>query len=272
MGSTFFTTVVQLHDIAFMLGAAPYPFQGYEGLEILDFKEAALGEEDHWSNQLIAQCEEELFEFYWGFRNAILNPVLPALHNTDGDELEMHRLVYRVHCSTEEVFEALKHLAADWTDEEFSQVQFYDKPGRLKKVDFPWINSGNAKHAGMDNTVLGNLSLAENSLSIEVNSRQRCEKIKAIISECLDQSKVKLQADEIQSMEKMMEDMIENPPAPQQQDLPSGPEVDKIIDDMEFKHWKSWVDTPVPALNELTPREARKTQSDRANDVCLSQE
>ena len=256
VGCTLFTKVLQMHDIAFMLGCAPYSFQSHEAMDIFDFREAVLENHDHWYNELIAQYDGELFEFYWGFREAMLNPGLPALHNTDGDELEMHHLVYQVHGSTEEVFAALKHLATGWSDEDFSQTEFYDKQGRLKKVEFPWMKPGNAMHASWENTVFGNLSLTENSLLIEINSRQRCEEIKAIVSECLDQTKVKLQADEIQSIEKMMETMS----ASQQQEPPSSPELDKVIDDMEFQHWKSWVDTSVPALDELTPREARKTK------------
>lgn len=257
VGLTLFAKVLQMHDIAFMLGTAPYSFQRHEAMTIFDFREAALENHDHWHNDLIAQHEGELFEYYWDFRNAMLNPGLPALHNTDGDELEMHNLVYQVHGSIDEVYAALKHLAAAWSDEDFSQAEFYDKQGHLKKVEFPWMKPGDTKQAGRNNTIFGDLSLTENNLLITVNSRQRGEEIKAIVSECLDQTKVKLQADEIQSIEKMMETMSASQ---QQQQPPSSPELDKVIDDMEFQHWKSWVDTPVPALDELTPREARKTK------------
>jgi hypothetical protein len=41
------------------------------------------------------------------------------------------------------------------------------------------------------------------------------------------------------------------------------PQVRAMIEEVSRQHWDSWFDLPVPALNDMTPREAAKTEEGR---------
>ena len=41
------------------------------------------------------------------------------------------------------------------------------------------------------------------------------------------------------------------------------PELRATMQEIARQHWESWFDLPVPALNDMTPREAAKTEEGR---------
>ena len=43
------------------------------------------------------------------------------------------------------------------------------------------------------------------------------------------------------------------------QELESKPEIQSMLKEMAAKHWKDWLDIPIPALQNKTPRESAKT-------------
>ena len=40
-------------------------------------------------------------------------------------------------------------------------------------------------------------------------------------------------------------------------------ELQAMVKELSARHWKSWLDTKIPALNHITPREAAKTAPGR---------
>ena len=45
-------------------------------------------------------------------------------------------------------------------------------------LEFPWLKKGNQQHASWDNTVMGNIAIDGNLLTIDVNSQERADLIK----------------------------------------------------------------------------------------------
>ena len=45
----------------------------------------------------------------------------------------------------------------------------------------------------------------------------------------------------------------------QSEELQLIPEIQEQLQEMAEQHWKAWLDTPLPALKEQTPREAAET-------------
>ncbi len=259
VGSMLFTTVVQLHGKAMMLGGAPYLFQASHIMQLLDFKEAVSAESGIWNNGLIFEYDTELFDFYWAFKSEIFNPVMPELHNTDGDRIEIHRLVYQLHCEPEVALEALKSLAIGWNDEDFQREKSFDEAGQLVHIHFPWLKNGNKQSKEWELTVLGHLTLKDNRLEVEVNSRERVTSIKRRISQRLKKDQIQFLVDEIQDMQQLMENFEPSTNIPEA----TAPELASIQDDFEKKHWQQWVDMPIPALGDMTPRESVKSSYGR---------
>jgi len=46
-------------------------------------------------------------------------------------------------------------------------------------------------------------------------------------------------------------------------ELESTPEVQAMLKDMSIQHWQQWLDSPIPALKDKTPRQAAKTEIGR---------
>jgi hypothetical protein len=73
----------------------------------------------------------------------------------------------------------------------------------------------------------------------------------------------------IESVEKALEAMHGNPmegrvgSGRSNDDLVNAPEMEEMIREMAERHWREWVETPVPALKDQTPREAAKTEKGR---------
>jgi hypothetical protein len=70
----------------------------------------------------------------------------------------------------------------------------------------------------------------------------------------------------IQSAEEMMEGSQQNgsreiPHTPNE--LESNPEVQAMLKEMGVQHWQKWLDTPIPALKDKTPRQSAKTAKGR---------
>lgn len=102
-----------------------------------------------------------------------------------------------------------------------------------------------------------------------VNSQDRADTIKRKLTRRLGKRAV-LRHALIQSPEKMLEDAASagpgaglQPSAQSSEELQALPEAQAKLREMAEHHRKAWVDTPLPALQGKTPREAAKTASGR---------
>ena len=265
-GAMLYTTLLSFGHFSMMFGCAPYIFNHIQALEILEFRDnmAAAGLE--WNNERISEHEAELFEFYWNFREELLNPAPPMMTNTDGDHIEFHTLVYRLHCSVEEAFQAMKSLAvgiklpqllehAQWADGEVDR--------EMLSVDLPWLRKG--KKQQVEKSLMGTISITPDRMIIELNSRERAMSMKRRVSQRLRQ-RSKLLIDKIQSLDSMLEDEC-IPSSEFQFDelnvIGRYSASDALKKQMDLHHWKNWMNTSIPALDGLTPKQAVDAPNER---------
>ncbi len=110
---------------------------------------------------------------------------------------------------------------------------------------------------------MGHVTIAENKLILETNSEKRTQKGKKLLS--------KYQGDKIHFQQTLMET-----PEQKAKTVPNNeaskatsitpydvPEVQEQLKLMAKKHWEAWFDSPIPALNDKTPRQASKTKDGR---------
>ena len=217
-----------------------------------------------------AVTDETLFEWDIEIRDAYFDieqalHAQPKLCNTDGDPLELHRLIYEV-LSAEEAFEKLCDLCVTATREELLSEAKRDKAGRITSIEISWDRLGHKLNAAMPNTVLGRIVIEGHRLTAEVNSAKRAETIRSAIASRLgDRARFKM--DEIQDPRSMM-----NQPeawkagkkrSGKHDDLMKHPEVRERLSEIIVKQWECWVDEKVPALGGKTPRKAVRTHDGR---------
>ena len=110
---------------------------------------------------------------------------------------------------------------------------------------------------------LGSVELEGRTLLLSVNSRERSERgralLSAILGDCVGRPSV-----ETETVEQML--ASQDVHVPQQVDL-SEQEQRAIIHDRMDRHYRDVLDQPVPALGNKSPRAAIKTASGRAKVV-----
>lgn len=264
-GEILFTRVISLDGVSVMTGCMAFPIPSLYHPSLIDFrKEMTETEEGPLTPEFLMEYEFEVRERFFEIYSHVQNQSLPKLQNTDGDPLAPVKLKYHLDCSPMEAFDRLKSLAQGINDEELLMDAERNPEEELKRIHFSWLKKGNPKNPGWENTVMGTIEINENQMNVEVNSVNRAETIKKEIKKRLGKHAT-YQTSVITSIPKMMEELKESGAtnlSPEEQtaqdELMQRPEVKIKMAEMAKSHWDSWVDSPVPALGNLTPREAAK--------------
>ena len=193
------------------------------------------------------------FGWMWGWTEEWeANQKPPHLCNTDGDEFVWHTASFSV-ADPAQAREVLSRRRDVEYDEE--------------EDEFVWIKETGqgAKMLGGPVT-MGRIELVGDELVLTVNSAQRfaqarkwLEKLPGVVF----RSVTTRPWDEDEKDRPMDERMPEPEPA----DMP--PEMIAHVQEMMDRHYREWIDTPVPALGGQTPRQACRTKAGRQQVTML---
>ncbi len=214
------------------------------------------------THEILRKSTLEVLEVYQNLREAVLNPQMPVIQNTDGERLLPHKLTYEIE-SAEKTVDALAPLHLDATKEEPLKGAEFDKDGRLKSIEFPWIKKGNEKHKEWDNTVMGHITISGKELVVEVNSENRAMHFEAELQKRMPngwKAKSKVIEPIEQHLKKARPQAQPSHQSKQIEDLNNHPEVQAHIAKMMEKHWENWIHQSIPALGNKTPLQAIKTK------------
>jgi len=129
------------------------------------------------------------------------------------------------------------------------------------------FKKGNAVHAHWDNTVLAHIVLQENRLQLETNSVERADRLRARLEvgcERLLRHRAREHGDPLSSARPGPKTP---PPAPA---IPS--EAIEAIREFKARHYAAWIDQPIPALDEKTPRQAARTKREQVDLLLRAME
>jgi hypothetical protein len=241
-------------------------------IELIDFRRELLRGETRCIAATLREWDLELIERYLDIMENVLHPQLPKLHNTDGEPLEMHRLVFDID-SPQKVLDALKSLDPNRSEEELIAATERTARGELKSVQLNWTKPGNKLHESWSNTIVGHLEIKGRRLVAEVNSARRAEEFKNLVEERLG-GEARLRADRIQSIEKMLAEHNRAGPENSVREAESAaiaelPEVQARMQQVMAEHFEHWVSDKIPALDGLTPLEAVRDPDGREKVMAL---
>ena len=272
-GDILYGQLVDVEGITMLEACGACAIPPVRKIELVDLRKSLKRHIKLEGPALLRAVEDELRSLYLLMTEAVLNPPLPRLHNTDGDPLELQRLVYEVD-SAQQAFDALAPLAYETTPEELQAGADRDAAGVLRSVEFSWAKAGNRKHASWTNTILGNIRIEGTRLSVEVNSAKRGKEFQRIVKKALG-SKARFVATEIQSAEKMLTDVRKGGAGKSprtsdtERELLENPEVQEHLQAMMRDHFENWVDMPLPALGNRTPMQAVRTRDGKEKVAAL---
>ncbi len=262
-GSVIYARIMTMDGASIMLGCAPLLIPATYVNMLIDLREDLARTLPRLDQEILLAIDTEVRSIYYDIREEIHNPSPPALCNTDGEPLQPTTLHYALKCAPREAFDALVSLSLGSADDYIEHGKF-DAQGELCAIEFPWQKKGNRQHPSWDNTIMGHIAIDGARMTIDVNSQQRADAIKRKITRRLGKRAV-FQNAVIQSVEKMFQDLDKKPASRRDRvrkedaNLMADPEVQAILREMAERHWQDWLDTPLPALKDQTPREAAKT-------------
>jgi hypothetical protein len=275
-GHLTYTRVVTAGGASIMIGAAPWIIPASWHLPVIEFRQRCR-QNGLMTREDLHEWDIEIRAFYHQIVDQLLHPRLPQLANTDGDPIEMIAMTYDLLIPAGDVFERLKPLAVLGGEEHIEDVA-HDAPGALVSATLSWIKAGNRKNKGWDNTILGTLRLDGSTLTVEVNSAKRRDRIAKEIAARLGSAATLVNTtvtDVAKALEARRAERAAGGAAgagdesADDADAVQTPEMAAIEAGFLQRHWDAWVDEKVPALRNKTPRQAVKTAIGREKVEAL---
>jgi hypothetical protein len=277
-GEIIYCATTHLDGISSNIGTSPYALRPLAKRDILEFRKWMIDESgaaeltaDH-----LGEFEADIRSFYLDAVVAMFLP--PQLMNTDNDPLLPQKVHFDVE-SADSAFHALKGLAEGMSEDEL-RTEATVADGLIVKAEIPWFGGTDEARKRLGSPVLlGTMNIEGSKLIISVNSTKRAEKIRRLVKKRLGKEAV-YKTTLIEPIEAEIERLwaaaaggSSRPPAEEWTqgtersgvislaDLP--PEVRLKLEETARQHWVTWFDVPVPALNNMTPREAATTDEGR---------
>jgi len=277
-GEIIYCATTHLDGISSNIGTSPYALRPLAKRDILEFRKWMIDEsgEAELTADHLGEFEADIRSFYLDAVVAMFLP--PQLMNTDNDPLLPQKVHFDIE-SADSAFHALKGLAEGMSEDELrSEATVAD--GLIVKAEIPWLGGTKEARKRLGGPVwLGKINIEDRKLIIGVNSTKRAEEIRRLVEKRLGKEAVYKTTliEPIESeVEKVWAAAAGGPselPAKEWTkgnersgvislaDLP--PEVRSKLEETARQHWVTWFDVPLPALNNMTPREAAKTEDGR---------
>ena len=253
--------VVDHPGLSVIIGSHPAPLTPELGREAVDRirSELALGKQSTPPELREGNRPAEMIETWEDAIEAIQNRPLPQVQNTDGEDLVLIKDHYKLVGSGARA--AVEAVLADFRD-----VQPPDPDERHPRYR---VTRENARGAAMENTLIATVAVQARKLIVETNSRQRGDRMRARFEESFGSH---LRFDKREEKEPA-EVMAQQPTRSHEPAQPlEGPEVDALLIDFKKRHYSTWPDDSLPALDGLTPREAAAQPKYRARINTLLKE
>jgi hypothetical protein len=264
-GDLTFTRVVTAGGASIMMGASPWVIPPSWHLSVIDFRDQ-LAPRRRLTLADLSKRDIEIRRLYHQIVDAIVNPKLPTLQNTDGDPIELTTMTYDLGITPAASFDLLRPLATLRGEAHVDDERF-DAAGKIEAAVLTWLKAGNRKHKDWDNTTLGTLRLDGSRLVIEVNSARRRERIAKEISKRFGLTATLVETTTSDIVKELKDRSARGGDTAEPMTFSSEPErtpeIQAVEAELMRRHWDAWIDTRVPALGNRTPRQAAKTVKGR---------
>lgn len=265
-GDIVFSRLLALNEQQIFVGMAPIMIPAKQQIDLINFRDWLIEENDGHPltpEALRSELDLSLIDFFFDVVDYLHSNSQPTLVNTDGDLILFSKSYFKLDISIEEALNSLLPLTLLKKADQFLESAERSKDGKIKKLDFPWLIKGNKKHKDWETTIMGNITIHGNKLILETNSEKRTQKGKKLLTKYLG-DKVLFQQTLMETPEQKMKSMPDIPESNQAAIAAmNSPEVQEQLKLMAKNHWITWFDSPIPALNDKTPREAAKTKAGR---------
>jgi len=297
-GEIIYCATTQVGEIRSNISTSPFALRPTAKRDVLNLRKEIAAEVGYET-----LTDVDLHEFEADIRSLYLDLVAemfapPQMVNTDQEPMLPQKLYFDLD-SVDEAFHALKDLAEHAEEKDLLEDAKIED-GRVVAAEIAWMSghSEATKRLG-GQVLLGLLRLDARRLIAEVNSTERAQLIRGLIEERLG-NRATYKTTLFEPLESYIAEAWEEEataakksrssraraaaargglgvggesqgPSDSTLSLDSAfpsqiedsPEVRALMKGIAQQHWDSWFDIPVPALNDMTPREASKSSEGR---------
>ena len=204
------------------------------------------------------------FFFLVDLLDRIVDPAIPQITNSEGEDMEFMRLVYRLAegVTPAQVRAALnRRPELDAASETFwNWLEPKNATGKRQKADASGA-LGFVTTMGDGSVVLGTIELKSKAIELCVNSETRADRGRKMLEPSLA-GLVGAPLVERQTLEQAFSEQREHGSSSAVPELPLD-EQRIIIHDVMHRHYRAQLDQPVPALGNISPRKAAKSKKGR---------
>lgn len=179
----------------------------------------------------------ELIPSYW-LEGVVQESRGPEIVNTDGDPVEPVRVRFRLRAGTGMMAAERLRSVKGISEEDGSRFLLHCRPS--DKSITP-----------LDRVLVASLHLDGDQIIADVNSTARADRVEALLRELLGSGL-------LGTYRESVEDAGVTFPEPSGEDLIPEDEKKEIIRSILDQHYRKWLDMPIPALNNITPRMASR--------------
>ncbi|MDB5967578.1 MAG: hypothetical protein JWQ90_28 [Hydrocarboniphaga sp.] len=266
-GDLLYGQIASVGGISLLEACSPRAIPPIHKIEVVELRKQLRPERELITHDLILDQEDKLRRLYLDFMERLLDPQLPLLRNTDGEDVVVQRLVFDID-SAQVAFDALKHLDFESTEAGLLEGAERDEQGQLRRVRFDWKKPGNLVHKGWTNTILGAIEIDNQRLYAQVNSKERAADFRRVVEQALGR-RARYRMAEVQSADKLLAQDGATMMRPGQPDLAELPEIKAQLAEMMARHYEHWVHEGVPALGGWTPLAAMQQPDGREQVEAL---
>ena len=271
-GLIIFCRVVSLDGISFLMGTGTQPLRAVFLSDLVDVRKELFPAGGPGGNpeasKILRDSEEYLRGIYFGLTKA-QDKSKTDIRNVDGDPLVLHTLRYSIQ-AFEQAFNLLRDLepggphgrgADQMAENEVTE------DGENVRARIHWLKRKGKGSQGQ--SVIATITLTDRTMIVEVNSERRSKVVQKEMKKRLGDSATLMHIDATPAegiLKKELKSPAQRTPVPLSEDqrrLRESPEVQGLLKEATEKHWKSWPDTPIPALRGMTPKQAAKDKLGR---------
>jgi hypothetical protein len=194
----------------------------------------------------------------------IMNPAVPQMTNSDGEDMEFMRLVYRLAdgVTHAQVCAALNRAPdLDAASETFWNWLELKKATRKRRKAGAGKDLGFVTTMGDGSVVLGTIELKSKTIELCVNSETRTDRGRRMLEPLLD-GLVSAPLVERQTLEQAFAEHREHGSSPEGLELDPD-EQRQIVHEAMDQHYRAQLDQPVPSLGNISPRKAARSKKGR---------
>ena len=271
-GEIIYCATTEINGVRSNLATSPYALRPTSKLDVLRLRKWIIEEADseEISAKHLNEFEADIRSLYLAHLKSMFTP--PQLANTDGDPLVPQRIYFDLLVSADVAFQGLKDLAKGTKSTELLRDATLENE-LIVKADIPWLGGkAEARKRLAGKVLLGNIKIDRDRLIAQVNSNRRAQRIRRLIETRLGPG-AKYKTTVIEPIESQFQERWKAAVAGARSEandtegsgvLPiDAPEIRAMMEKNAKQHWDAWFDLPVPALNDMTPREAAKTEEGR---------